>query len=225
MSSTKELKVKISANTNGLKDMQKEALTLSKKINELNKAIANGDGDTEQLKQELKQTKQAMADLKIKTNEAKSSLKDYGEASKEASEKTKAIGEGLKDVGTKMTAVGVGILASMGGIVAKGSEWSAQVEGQKFLYNNLDKTIQKAIDSNSKNAQAIGLTSQQYKNGATDISTYYKNMGLTAEATADLSGKTMDLVADLGAVKDVPFDEALADFKSALMGKIVAPAY
>ena len=222
MSSTKELKVKISANANGLKDMQKEALALSKKINELNKAIANGDGDTEQLKQELKQTKQAMADLKVETNEAKSNLKDYSEASKEASEKTKAIGEGLQDVGKKMTAVGVGILASMGGIVAKGSEWSAQVEGQKFLYNNLDKTVQKAIDTNSKNAEAIGLTAQQYKNGATDISTYYKNMGLTAEATAQLSGKTMDLVADLGAVKDVPFDEALADFKSALMGNYEA---
>ena len=222
MSSTKELKVKISANANGLKDMQKEALALSKKINELNKAIANGDGDTEQLKQELKQTKQAMADLKVETNEAKSNLKDYSEASKEASEKTKAIGEGLQDVGKKMTAVGVGILASMGGVVAKGSEWSAQVEGQKFLYNNLDKTIQKAIDTNSKNAEAIGLTAQQYKNGATDISTYYKNMGLTAEATAQLSGKTMGLVADLGAVKDVPFDEALADFKSALMGNYEA---
>ena len=135
------------------------------------------------------------------------------------------LGEGFKNVGQKMTLIGAGIVASIGGIVAKGSEWSAQVEGQKFLYNNLDKEVQKSISSNSKNAEAIGLTAQQYKNGATDISTYYKNMGLTTEETAKLSGKTMDLVADLGAVKDVPFDEALADFKSALMGKIVAPAY
>lgn len=135
------------------------------------------------------------------------------------------VGEGLKDVGTKMTALGAGMVASIGGIAMAGAEWSAQVEGQKFLYNNLDKEVQKAIASNSKNAQAIGLTSQQYKNGATDISTYYKNMGLTAKETSKLSGKTMDLVADLGAVKDVPFDEALGDFKSALMGKIVAPAY
>ena len=222
MSSTKELKVKISANTDSLSKMQKEALALSKKINELNKAIANGDGDTEELKQELKQAKQAMADLKVKTNETKNSLKDYGEASQEASEKTKNISEGLKNVGKTMTVAGTAIVASIGGIVMKGSEWSAQVEGQKFLYNNLDKTIQKAIDTNAKNAEAIGLTAQQYKNGATDISTYYKNMGLTAEATADLSGKTMDLVADLGAVKDVPFDEALADFKSALMGNYEA---
>ena len=229
MSTTKELKVKISAETKALRDMEKEAIALSKKINELNKAIANGDGDTEQLKNELKKAKQAMADLKVQTSQTKSNLKDYSETAKEASENTKKmkefttkVGEGLQDVGKKMTAIGVGITASIGAIALKGSEWSAQVEGQKFLYNNLDKAIQKSIDSNSKNAKAIGLTAQQYKNGATDISTYYKNMGLTAEATADLSGKTMDLVADLGAVKDVPFDEALGDFKSALMGNYEA---
>lgn len=177
MSTTKELKVKISANTS-----------------EFSKA-----------------TKQMSNDLKASNKDMKQFATD--------------VGKGLQDVGKKMTAIGVGITASIGAITMKGSEWSAQVEGQKFLYNNLDKAVQKSIDTNSKNAQAIGLTAQQYKNGATDISTYYKNMGLTAEATANLSGKTMDLVADLGAVKDVPFDEALADFKSALMGKIVAPAY
>ena len=174
MSTTKELKVKISANTS-----------------EFSKA-----------------TKQMSNDLTSSTKDMKKFATD--------------VGKGLQDVGAKMTAIGVGITASIGAIVMKGSEWSAQVEGQKFLYNNLDKAVQKSIDSNAKNAQAIGLTSQQYKNGATDISTYYKNMGLTAEATAKLSSKTMDLVADLGAVKDVPFDEALADFKSALMGNYEA---
>ena len=174
MSATKELKVRISADTSGF----------SSEVNKMSKSMSS-----------MSKT--------IKDNYAQ-------------------IGEGLKNIGTKMTVVGAGIVASIGGIVSKGAEWSAQVEGQKFLYNNLDKAVQKSIDSNAKNAQAIGLTSQQYKNGATEISTYYKNMGLTAEATAELSGKTMDLVADLGAVKDVPFDEALADFKSALMGNYEA---
>ena len=164
--------------------------------------------------------------LSANVSQFKSAMQSISSEMKSVTSNTKQfatdVGKGLQDVGKKMTLAGVGIVASIGGIVAKGSEWSAQVEGQKFLYNNLDKSIQKAIDSSSKNAQAIGLTSQQYKNGATDISTYYKNMGLTSQATAELSGKTMDLVADLGAVKDVPFDEALADFKSALMGNYEA---
>ena len=174
----------------------------------------------------MSSTKELKVKISANASDFKNAIKDVSSEMKNVTKNSKQfatdVGKGLQDVGAKMTAVGVGIVASIGGIVAKGSEWSAQVEGQKFLYNNLDKAVQKSIDSNSKNAEAIGLTSQQYKNGATDISTYYKNMGLTAEATAELSGKTMDLVADLGAVKDVPFDEALADFKSALMGNYEA---
>ena len=174
----------------------------------------------------MSSTKELKVKISANASDFKNAIKDVSSEMKNVTKNSKQfatdVGKWLQDVGAKMTAVGVGILASMGGIVAKGSEWSAQVEGQKFLYNNLDKAVQKSIDSNSKNAESIGLTAQQYKNGATDISTYYKNMGLTAEATAELSGKTMDLVADLGAVKDVPFDEALADFKSALMGNYEA---
>lgn len=132
------------------------------------------------------------------------------------------IGEGFKSIGTKMTAVGVGISASMGGLIAKGSEWAASVESTDFLYKNLDKNVQKTIEANSKAAKAIGLTSQQYKAGATELGTYFKNLGVTAEESANLSGSTMDLIADLGAVADVPFNDALGDFKSALMGNYEA---
>ena len=174
----------------------------------------------------MSSTKELKVKISVDNKEAVKGFKGLAQEMKNATKDTKQfatdVGKGLQDIGKKMTLAGVAIVTGIGGIVAKGAEWSAQVEGQKFLYNNLDKAIQKSIDSNSKNAQAIGLTSQQYKNGATDISTYYKNMGLTSEATAELSGKTMDLVADLGAVKDVPFDEALGDFKSALMGNYEA---
>ena len=133
-----------------------------------------------------------------------------------------AIGDKFKQVGTVMTAVGAGILASIGGIVAKGAEWSSSVESTEFLYKNLDKSVQKAISNNSAEAKAIGLTTQQYKNGATNIATYFKNLGVASEESAKMSGKTMNLVADLAAVADVPFDEALGDFKSALMGNYEA---
>lgn len=104
----------------------------------------------------------------------------------------------------------------------KGAEWQASVESTQFLYNNLDKSVQKAITSGSENARTIGLTNQQYKAGATSIATYFKNLGMTSEQSAQLSGKTMNLVADLGAVADVPFDIAMDDFKSALMGNYEA---
>ena len=132
------------------------------------------------------------------------------------------IGEGFKSVGKTMTATGAGIVASIGRIVAKGSEWSASVESTNFLYKNLDKSVQKTIANNSKTAKSIGLTTQQYKAGATELGTYFKNLGVTAEESSKLSGSTMNLIADLGAVADVPFDDALGDFKSALMGNYEA---
>lgn len=136
--------------------------------------------------------------------------------------KMSEVGEGLKLVGTTMTAIGSGMVAAVTGIVAKGSEWSASVESTQFLYNNLDKAVQNSIKTNQANAKALGMTEQQYKNNATTIATYYKNMGLTGEEAAKLSEKSMNLTADLAAVADVPVDEALRDVKSALMGNYEA---
>ena len=102
----------------------------------------------------MSSTKELKVKISANASEFKSAIKDVSSEMKNVTKNSKQfatdVGKGLQDVGAKMTAVGVGIVASVGGIVAKGSEWSAQVEGQKFLYNNLDKTIQKAIDSNSK---------------------------------------------------------------------------
>ena len=132
------------------------------------------------------------------------------------------IGKGLQSVGTKMAAVGAGMVASVGGIVAAGSEWSAAVESTNFLYGNLDKTVQKSIETNMKNAKSLGMTEQQYKSNATSLSTFLTNMGFANEEIATMSGKAMTLAADLGAVADVPIDQAMSDLKSALMGNYEA---
>ena len=47
-------------------------------------------------------------------------------------------------------------------------------------------------------------------------------MGMPTDQTAELSDKTMNLVADLGAVVDMPFDEAMDWFKSGHMGNYEA---
>ena len=134
----------------------------------------------------------------------------------------RSVGEGIQSIGKGMTVAGAAITGAVAGIVLHGAKWQASVESTDFLYKNLDKTVQNAIATNMKNANSIGLTERQYKAGATSLATYWKNMGMTAEESAKLSGKTVGLVADLGAVADVPFDEAMADFKSGLMGNYEA---
>ena len=132
------------------------------------------------------------------------------------------VGKGLQNVGKTMTAVGVGMVGAVGGIVAKGAEWSASVESVNFLYGNLDKSVQKAIQSNMANAKSLGMTEQQYKSNATSLATFLSNMGFTNEQIANMSEKSVTLAADLGALADVPVDQAMGDFKSALMGNYEA---
>ena len=132
------------------------------------------------------------------------------------------IGKGLQSVGTKMAGVGAGMVASIGGIVAAGAKWSASVESTNFLYKNLDKSVQKSIEANMKNAKSLGMTEQQYKSNATSLSTFLGNMGFANEEISNMSGRAMELAADLGALADVPVDQAMGDFKSALMGNYEA---
>ena len=136
--------------------------------------------------------------------------------------KMKEVGSGLQNVGKVMTATGVGMIGAVGGIVAKGAEWSASVESVNFLYGNLDKSVQKAIQSNMANAKSLGMTEQQYKSNATSLATFLSNMGFTNDEIANMSEKSMGLAADLGALADVPVDQAMGDFKSALMGNYEA---
>ncbi len=155
-------------------------------------------------------------------NKVADSLEDLDKGGEGVAESAKKWGDRFTDVGKKVTKTGVAVTGAVGGIVMAGSKWNAEVAGTQFLYDNLDKSIQRSIASNSKNARSIGLTTQQYKNSATTISTYYKNMGLTTQETAKLSGESMNLVADLAAITDMPFDEAMGRFKSGLMGNYEA---
>ena len=156
------------------------------------------------------------------SNKLKSMQDDINSVS-DCFEGLKNLGEGIKNVGKTMTIAGAAITGAVTGIVVHGAKWQASVESTEFLYKDLDKTVQKTIATNTKQANSLGLTEKQYKSGAVSLATYWKNMGVTAQESANLSGKTMSLVADLGAIADVPFDEAMSDFKSGLMGKIVAP--
>ena len=136
--------------------------------------------------------------------------------------KMKEVGSGLQNVGKVMTATGVGMIGAVGGIVAKGAEWSASVESVNFLYGNLDKSVQKSIQSNMASAKSLGMTEQQYKKNATSLATFLGNMGFASDEVAKMSEKSMTLAADLGALADVPVDQAMGDFKSALMGNYEA---
>ena len=132
------------------------------------------------------------------------------------------VGESFKKVGTVIAGIGVAITGAFAGLVAKGAEWQAQTDATSFLYEKLDKNIQNSIKSNAKNAESIGMTSKQYKEGATNLANYFNNMGFTSDETEKLTGKTMNLAADMAAFIDIPVAEAQEDIRSALLNNYEA---
>lgn len=132
------------------------------------------------------------------------------------------ISQNLNQIGQQMSNVGKNIISSIGSIVTTASEWTAQVEQQKFVYNNLDGTVQKAINNNKNMASSLGMTEQQYMNNSTAVADFLARMGMSSQSIADQSGKVTQLTADMAAFADVPVDEATSDFKSALVGNFNA---
>lgn len=132
------------------------------------------------------------------------------------------IGQGLTTVGDKATDLGKKAISSFKEMVVSGAEYNASVASTEFLINNLDSTTQSWIDTNARNAENIGLTEKQFKELSVSVAGYGENMGLTGEETNGFTDKVMNLSANLGALKDVPVDEALRDVKSALMGNYEA---
>lgn len=132
------------------------------------------------------------------------------------------ISQNLSQIGQQMSQTGKQILSSLGNIITTASEWSAEVQQQKFVYDNLDPAVQKAIKANEGLADKLGMTKQQYLNNNTAISDFLQRMGMTGTSIAEQSGKVTQLTADMAAFADVPVDIAVGDFKSALMGNFEA---
>ena len=224
-------------NSKEVKALSKELKEAEKSLQAKEKAVISADNTLVNLGTQLNKTeaeiKSMESEIKRLNNELdnidSNNVDELGDSFREASEDATAfgahmseIGQGVRDVGESIKETGKEVLNTIGELVKSGSEYSAEVAGTDFLLKNLDSTTQDLISSSSELASSIGLTNKQYKDSATTIATYYKNMGMTTEQTNDLTSETMSLVADLAAITDMPFDDAMDRFKSGLMGNYEA---
>lgn len=224
-------------NSKEVKALSKELKEAEKSLKAKEKAVISADNKLVNLGTQLNKTeaeiKSMESEIKQLNNELdnidSNNVYELGDSFREASEDATAfgahmseIGQGVRDVGESIEETGKEVLNTIGELVKSGSEYSAEVAGTDFLLKNLDSTTQELISSSSELASSIGLTNKQYKDSATTIATYYKNMGMTTKQTNDLTSETMSLVADLAAITDMPFDDAMDRFKSGLMGNYEA---
>lgn len=224
-------------NSKEVKALSKELKEAEKSLQAKEKAVISADNKLVNLGTQLNKTEAEIKSMKSEVKKLNNELDnidsanvdELGDSFKEASEDAtafgahmSAIGQGVREVGESVANTGKEVLNTIGDLVKSGSEYSAEVAGTDFILKNLDATTQELINSSSQLGSEIGLTNKQYKDNATAIANYYKNMGMTTEQTNELTKSSMDLVADLGAITDLPFDEAMDAFKSGLMGNYEA---
>lgn len=225
----KELKEQLKQAEKVLETKRNSVINADNALKNMNTSIASTEIEIKAMERQINQTTSALDELENGVNEASDDVKELVESFDEAGEnsvdfnsKLSLIGQGMTELGDKATQAGKKVLGVVGDLIESGSEYSAEVAGTEFLLKNLDSTTQEVINSSSQLADSIGLTSKQYRDSATSIATYYNNMGMTTEQTNNLTKETMSLVADLAAITDMPFDEAMSRFKSGLQGNYEA---
>lgn len=179
-----------------------EVNKLKSEINNLDNELNNIDGDS---------VKQLGNDMDETTNKGK----NLGAS-------TVIIGEGIANLGEKASEAGKKLLDMYVNSAEAGMEYEASINGTAFLMDGLAQSTQDLINANSENANALGMTNKQYLDSAVQLANYQKTMGFTTSEIDSMSASTIQMVADLGAVKDVPFDEAMKAYQSGLKGNYEA---
>lgn len=209
----------------------------SKYYDELTEAIQRTEKRMQELNNEMQLTE---ARTKNASNEMKklyTNIDRVGDESNNSSNQLGEINSKMDDMGSKISTINkmdfgqnlldasreilnvVGqIIEGYGILIQAGSEFSSNNAQTEMVFGNLGKETQKQIENNTKLAESFAMTERQYRSGATELASYYKAMGYTDEAIAEMIPSQMQLVADMSAMANVPFDEALGDYKSALMG-------
>ena len=133
-----------------------------------------------------------------------------------------SIKKAMVNIGKVGAAAISGVAAATAGLVAIGAKYSGEVQQTEFLMGRLDATTQELIKTQSKEAQAMGMTEKQYRDSAASLGTFMKSMGLTTEEANKLIPQMVQLAADGAAFANVPIDEAMAAISSAAMGNYEA---
>lgn len=203
MATLKDLKVKITLDaTNfkkGLTDAKKQMTTLKTSVSKASTSMTSA----------FKATTNTM---KTKFTEAANKMKS---AFSTAASVTITAFKGIA------TVVGV-VGGALTGLTLVGAKYQEQVNQTSFLIGRLDKDVQQLIKSESAHAQAMGMTSKQYQDGAASMGSFMNSMGLTSAQMQKLLPQMMQLVADGAAFANVSIDDAMAAVSSAAMGNYEA---
>lgn len=210
------------ASSDAVKRLERELESSEKALNKKRNAVINTDNALKGMQTEMNKAEASAGRLENEINGLEKSFDDTGNKAKDFGADLAIIGQGIVTIGEKATEAGKNITSAFIEMAEAGMEYKASVEGTNFLLKGLDQTTQDLIKTNSQNANSLGMTEKQYIDSAVKLANYQKTMGFTTEKINSMSASTIQMVADLAAVQDVPFDEAMAAYQSATKGNYEA---
>lgn len=192
-------------------NMQIQLANAERSVNELGSELKDCATDVYNFDGKLSGLTSGLNDVERELDSIGNELVDFGA-------KMSQVGQGLMMVGDNLTELGKKGISSISSLVKKGAEWDSSMAQTEMVYGNLEKATQQAIDKQVELASAFGLTASQMKSATTEISSYFKAMGMSDDQIASMLPSQSQLIADMAAFADVDIATALGDYKSALQG-------
>ena len=219
----KELEESLNKANKALETKRNSVINANNKLSDMNTTINKTETEIKSMGSEIEKTNSELDNI---DNANVDELGDsFNKAEKDAvafGAQMTIVGEGVRRVGDSVSEAGKEIVGAMGELVKSGSEYSAEVAGTDFLLQKLDATTQQLINTNAKKAESLGMTSKQYTESAVKLANYQKTMGFTTDEINNMNESTIQMVADLAAIEDVPFEEAMSSYQSMLKGNYEA---
>lgn len=225
----KELETSLKQAEKALESKRNSVLSADSSLKNMQITLNKTVTDSNKLENEIKQLDNALEQVGTEASKADNDLKGLSnELNTTSGNATQfganmaIVGQGLVEVGQKAGEVGREITGAVKDLAETGMEYQASIEGTAFLMKGLDQTTQDLINTNSQNGTSLGMTQKQYTDAAVKLANYQKTMGFTSDEINNMSASTIQMVADLAAVQDVPFDDAMKAYQSATKGNYEA---
>ena len=176
---------------------QKEIGELERKIDSLGDEFEEAESDAKGFKKALDGVGDEAKTTSSHFDKLKTTLKNINFAS---------IGQSIQNAGQMMFNFGTNMINGFVDALDVSKEFTAELETQQFLFDQLPKGVQEAIKELSKLSIEYGFTDLQGDQMLTDLASFLERNGLTGKI--DL-GELFMRSMDLSAMYDLPIDEVV----------------
>jgi hypothetical protein len=189
-----------------------------------------GENDLDQVRQNLSQSEDAVAELNRELNQTDDALANVGRDARDASDSIERAGRqgatGFANLRAALGGVAAGLIAIQGARIAfdfagdaiqSASELEQSIGAVDAVFGDLGTSV-RAFGETAD--QSVGLAASQFNQLASLLGSQLQTFGFSAQAAADETQKLIVLASDLAATFGGPVSQAVEAISSLLRGEV-----